>query len=707
MKYFFLPLFLLFFFGEINILKSQPSQILNQNNNLSDSGFSNHYAIILNDEQEIKFSGKAFNLITCTFTRHLKIKLLSQNGVKYLSNIKIPYQTDPTEIIHAPEKRNQRFYLDKIQVNNFTIALIDSNGRKRPTNTTQHAIEYLSTDFYDNRYDTYYDYFYSIEDLKTGDVFDINYKYTVPFGENLVRLSSFRMFLHDSLPKINFRLRLQMDDNIANAIKFVNGGEPDSNYLFKSTRVMVWNKSNLPGCVKETGGRPYLSLPFINVNITPVDMYYRIPYTFDLAVFPLYVFPVYFRQLDHLPIVRSVDYGSTRNQFVGMNSFIKSTTTNIPVDPTGYNHLERIQAVIADEFCFDEDVNYFRRVDNSDGNLGEEAKARVLKDINRTDFYVALLSMLKLGYFTAYPVDKRSGEISPDCVSSMFFSDYLISPSTKDETLHFIYPKSSRYGLYLDELPFFFENVKARLIHLNDYCDLKKPISTSFRETTTPKTPANENLRITLLNMFLDLDSGTVTVVAKVTLSGQFSTLGRGSYLYNVTIPTVNKAYSFKIWEIHPSIKLIDSSVKVLTRIKPFTTEVKARFYCNSILTKHDSGFRISLHNFLPFLTQKGLTTLGRTLDFYPDFQYREDYHLDIKFNKDVELVESINEVYIWNSFGKLTFVVRQKEPKIVSIQASNLVTTDKVNLKDIHDVENIYKQVLELSGASICVRLK
>jgi len=707
MKYFAFTFLSLYLCVKPFIIHSQNVQLTNQADTISGERISFDKTLILNDEQEILFSGKVYSLINCTFTRHLKIKVTTPDAAKRLSKIKIPYSPDPIDIIHAPEKRNQGFFLDKIKINSFTLKVYDSNDHEKPISYSKNISETFSTDFYDNRYDTYYSYYYTIEGLKPGDLLDINYQYTVPFAENLMRLASFRIFFHDSIPKRKLNLRLQIDDNIVNAIKFINGGEPDSVSSDKSSKIFIWNKSNLPGCIKETGSRPYLTLPYVIVNITPVDMYYRTPYTVDLTAIPTYIFPVYYRQLNHLNIVRSVSYGSTRKQFLGLNFFIDSLTSVLPDDGTGYNRLLKIQNFIAEEFRFDDDVQFFRRIENSDGDLGQEAQRKVLKDIHRNDFYVAIVTALKLGYFTAYPVDIRSGEISQDYVTTMFSGDYLITPLLKDNKIHFIYPKSSRFGFFLDELPFFFENVKIRLIHLDDYCDYKKPYDKSFREIRTPKTSINENLRITRLNAFIDIDSGTVDIEAKVTLSGQFSTLGRAAYLYNIDIPTVNKSYSNKIWKISSSVVVRDSSIKVLTNVKPYTTEIKASFSSNSMLTKHDSVFNLSMKNCLPYIAQEGVDSNERVLDYYSDFQFREDYQFELIFNKDIELVKSIKEVYIWNSFGKLTFIVKQKNPRVLSIQSSNLITADKVDPSHIADVKKIFDQIKYLSEAYILVKPK
>jgi hypothetical protein len=667
-----------------------------------ESSWNNHDAIIISDDWEASFSGNRVNYIMYSVKRHLVLKILNLDGVRKYSKLVLPEKRDPLEIIHAPEKRNPGYYLDKIKISGFTLKVTDSSGKEKGCRINLSTEPINSTTYYDNRYVTYYNFVYTFDGLAIGDEADISYEYFVPFQESLSRLTSFRFFFHDSIPKKNFSCRLTIDKDIFTRSLFANGGKPDTVLSNKEEISYRWQKTNLAGCLREPGSRPYLSLPYALFTITPSDLLYNLPYSFDVEFVPIYVLPVYFRESSHYNIVRSIDQKLNNVPFQDFWKFQGKVLEGVAVDETGYNQVQRLVNKIADDFEFVEDVSYFKKDDNEDYQFGSYLLAQQLRDIKRFDTYIALVASLKLGYFTAYPVDKRYGVMTSDFIAPMFYSDYLIAPSLKDGKLHFIYPKSSRYGFYLDELPFYFEDVTVRLVHLDDYRDFKKPIAKEFREMRTPKGIPLNNERETSVIVHINLDSALVRFETRLGLKGQYSTLCRGLYLYNYTVPTINKAYSHKIWNLNDQVELTDSSCKIMRKEAPYTTFVTAVYKCPDLIQSTDSGYIISLQNWFPFIYEPGIRTVDRYLDYYPDFQGKDIYTYELRFNRDITSASLPGEIYKWNSFGKLTFEAKQTGPRTILLTAKYLITADKIPAQKIDDVRVIFEQMANLQFASI-----
>lgn len=163
-------------------------------NHLVELSWNNHDAIILSDDQVFDFTGKRMDFIRYSVTRHLKLKIQTKEGAQKYSEFILPVKFDPLEIIHSPEKRNSGYYLDKMIIKSFTVKVTDSSGKVRECNVTSRANPVIATDFYDNRYVTYYPVTYSLGKLVPGDNVDIRYEFSAPFRENFSRLISFRFF---------------------------------------------------------------------------------------------------------------------------------------------------------------------------------------------------------------------------------------------------------------------------------------------------------------------------------------------------------------------------------------------------------------------------------------------------------------------------------------------------------------------------------
>jgi hypothetical protein len=191
----------------------------------------------------------------------------------------------------------------------------------------------------------------------------------------------------------------------------------------------------------------------------------------------------------------------------------------------------------------------------------------------------------------------------------------------------------------------------------------------------------------------------------RITLKGQYSTLCRGSYLYNCAVPNINKGYSHKIWDLDDRVKVKDSTCKVLSHEAPYKTLVTAVYSCPDLIKSTDSAYSISLQNWFPFIYEPGIRTDERYLDYYPDFQGKDIYTYELHFNKEITISTPPIEIYKWNSFGKLTFEVKQTGPRTLLLTARYLVTADKLQAQKIKEARTIFEQMTVLQEASIKVR--
>jgi len=105
-----------------------------------------------------------------------------------------------------------------------------------------------------------------------------------------------------------------------------------------------------------------------------------------------------------------------------------------------------------------------------------------------------------------------------------------------------------------------------------------QPTFEGFRHIYTPKSPAVSNIRNSRVDVSVDLENLSAAFEAEVYLSGQFSTMTRGLYLYDHKQEKVNNLYNRKVWELNDGVKLISQSAEIRSKDVPFTVKINAEY---------------------------------------------------------------------------------------------------------------------------------
>jgi len=651
-------------------------------------------AIILSENSSIAIIGKKTGFISFIITKKLKIKILNENGVKRFSTIKLPELFDPTYFDHSTEARNIGNYYYSNYTMEFFRAKLNSNTEYSPKASKKE----IQSVFIQNKYNSLFVSEYEIDNIHSGDTLELAYEYSIPFKDNPNTLTSIRVFFNSDLYKEQFNLTLSHPINLITNVGSFNNANPDSVSENKQQKQYFWKRNQLAGCIDEPNSRPYLSLPYFVLSIKPKEYMYTLPYSYEEKFIPSYVMAIYGREASHLNILRSVDQGVKTSQFLQIDKFIASKTEGITNDSLNLQKLKNIHNAITNEFAFANDTDVFKGIDIRDERIGDYLSAQTLRDISRYTTYVALISKIGLNYFTAYLMDKRIGELSETFISPMFDGDYLIAPFLKNGKVHFIYPKKSKFGYYLDELPFYFENTKTQLINVDDYLDYKKPMKEQFRTIKTLSSSVANNSRKSNVMVDVDIENLTTKFDAKILLLGQYSTLTRGLYKSNFIEPSINKKYGQKIWEIDNNAKLIKQEIVSEEKEFPFKTSIKAQYSCNNIVKKEGVVYSISLNNWFNHIICPNFSD-KRYLDFYPDFCGTDTYSYLIQFAKNVKLKQEFQKIEVKNSFGNLVVSIDQPQPNTIRITSYLGVVSEQVSANKANEVKEIFDTIQNLNA--------
>jgi len=669
---------------------------------MTEAKISDMHAIIKQEKNSISVTGKKSGLINFNFRKEITVQILDSAGLKKYSRYLFPESYDPTYIYHASEVRNPVNCFSKIKMISFDAKLKSKTGNeKKPqiliTNNT------IKSAVMNNLYGRYDQPQYVIQNLEIGDELTLVYEYYAPYRDNYEKLTSFRIFFNTSDLIEKYELEISYEKELNTTLKYYNSGDPDTSITSEGVVTLFWKKTNLAGCMDELGSRPYLSLPYLLFTIKPYELLYTLPYSFEEKFIPLYTLAVYNREQDFINILRAIDQGVKDKQYLLIEKFITEQSKDITNDTLGYQILVKLVNFISDEFIYDPDTAVFKGDDIRKERLGEYIEGKTIREISRFNLYAALISKAGLGYYSGYLVDKRVGEICNEFITPMFENDFLLVPVLKNQTVQLVIPKKSRFGYYISETPFYYENVKVRLVSLADYKDIKSPIFEGFRSMFTPSSNMEENDRKCNVKVDVDLDQLSASFFTKIILRGQYSTLCRPVYQYDICDNTINPMYCKKIYDFIPDVKLIKKEVNIAEKVFPFKTEVNLQYSSENLVKKISDGkYKIDLANLFQHIIYENFNSENRTLDFYADFVGKDMYTYFFTFNKNIEVTKAISKVDISNDFGDLIVDVDFSQTNQLRITTYFLVKSEKVPVAKIEQVKNIYDKIVELNNSSI-----
>ena len=297
--------------------------------------------------------------------------------------------------------------------------------------------------------------------------------------------------------------------------------------------------------------------------------------------------------------------------------------------------------------------------------------------------------------------------VNDDFFIPMWDNDYILAVLLKNNTIHYIYPKKSKYGYYLNEIPFYFENTQARLVNINDYRNYETPIKEESRLITLPNSSIKDNIRRS--NILVNINLGTLSTIfkAKIYLSGQYSTLMRGLYQCNHKDKSINKLYQQKIWELNKEVNLINEETKVISKEFPFPTEVNTQYSFKNLLEVNKDTFSLNLKGWFNHVIYKDFNIKYRHLDFYPDFCGQDSYVYYLKFNKNIKLLSSFKNMDIQNDFGELKFSVEQTQANAVKISSFFTVKNSVIAVDKIETVKEIYDKIQNMNNSYLVFTLE
>ncbi len=710
--------------------------------------FANEDAVILHDNSHWEIRDIQN---TTLYSKYQQIKFLSQKGIEEFATITIPESIDPSrEYSDLPIWKHEDTYRPKyfdLEIRYVHARIIKPDGKTKnvvPKNRfSQEHIE-LNTQ---QRFA--YAYHFDFAQLEVGDVLEIEYLYFLPFVFDWRRI-----FFHSDLPKQNCELKISHAGRTLLMFDYANGAEPkDINKEKKRpyTNTYTWTFENLSGCINEIGARPHKDLPHITYYLH--NKAYGDWKNEEIVNFKPYSWNYFAYNLVTLRQNNKVSALQLSPEEIALNKFYKTSVASVgegkPLQNLMYLHevltedfryankkghyantdkrisklSDRYREKLVQEISHHSiykgvfnrlsetlfaDVNFQGHVGTTDAKLKKipaTLKNKILYNTNRDAIYRGIFNRLEEEYFQVSISDARVGAINPDICLPVLGDNQLFAIKYS-EHLFYVYPKNTRFGYTINELPFYLEDANALHIH---QMTKAHGLLNNVQLYKTPKSTAADNYRKSSVKAAIDLKQLTASLEAKVILSGQYATLLRGLYQYNAKDSTINQRYTHKINQ--PSSKTSSGKPKVtFNKQYPFKTDVRVNYRIPNLIQKgKNNTYAIKLAPLLKHIIYEKFNENNRTQTFYTDFVGRDTYHYLLSFKQAITIPDTYADlpIKIETALGEYHFVIEQMNDHGLRILSDFKVNAEQIAANEIDAVADIYKTIEKVEGSKIVVKLK
>jgi hypothetical protein len=673
------------------------------------SQFSSEDAVILEEKNIIRIDKNNFFFIE----KYMRIKLLTAKGAQQLSKITLPESFDPQydyrELPFGNSDRSRKHWYYDMSVTFFAARTIKSDGSVKELEVKDRIIagkQFTGKTYYNN-----YVYEFDLGGQQANDELEIRYKYVVPSGDYFSG-SSERFFFHGPYPKQDHNLSITYDKDLRYYFFVQNGASPIDTTIADPADPEVglaWHSENLFAIKNEPGALLHKDLPYVRFyrhyndygvrsKKDPRLMVKVLPYTWHYFSDKL---RSYRKDADDAMLTH------TDKNTLGLKKLYESSLEGL-ADTSAAMRFGKVHSVISNDFDF---VSYYTRYkqDNYLYGPGEAAATKVLYEQDRYSVYFKLLQRTGRMYYLAIVPDKRIEEIDfgnffPPLAAQRVFC------LTMGKDIFYYFPKFARFGYETNELPFYLENVKTVLVPRNmDEIFKHRLNEPQPKFLLSPNSDESSNTRSVTAQVNVSTAASSASVDARISLTGQFSTMTRPAYLYNLSDSSANPKYGLRIFDTGKNIKLLQNELSSRSAVFPFKTTFKVKYEAESALIKNeDETLSVDLTGWFHHIIYDDFSAASRKLTFYPDFKMSDTFRYRIKFDRKVSMLNAAEyEGKTENAFGKYSLRFTQVSGDEIEVESSFIVKADQVPASETGQVEDIYKRIEKLNKGVLKVKVE
>lgn len=633
--------------------------------------------------------------------RYIRFKILNKSGVENFKYFIMPQSFDVAKSIFSipryidAAKRFPIIEIDDIKV--FDMRIIKPDGRKINIEPIDSLVQFN----FKIQHVTYkrFKVYFKIPPLEVDDELEVYYKCDL-YGN--------RIFFNNEYPKVKFDLKIRNVSNYYKILPYNQSFKTDSSeekigndvyyiYSFKANNLLPvgnkWNSKLYENCAYISFYRSN-KLPVYNSKKTLIG-YREYDWRFGLKSFTGFK-----REYNHFDYT---DVNTTAYNNLHKHIFNTSPDTSI------YSQIKTFNEYINNEFDYLYDLELITGDDMRLLNIGKNLNKKILRRFGTDNVYIEILDRINVDYYLMIMTDNRVSNINYNKYSDDYISPGMLAFQYKNG-IYFLTVKSHRFGHHLNEVPFYYENTNMilvpRTVQLDKYSGLREKYLPNLIYYKIPPSTESENQRVYNILSNVNLDSSSTTFNCKLKLSGQFSTLIRGNYIYEYVDSIVHGDYYRKIYNISSNSKLLEKSKTYESDIFPFNANFNFKYSDNTIIKKtNDSLVVLKLENLFQHVIEKEIDTLVSN-DFYFDFKQSDIFRYNLKFNQKVKLQNSeIQDIQTF-TFGKYNFSIRQISENDILIESSLIIDNEKVNNNDLMQIVSLNNKITEIDKMVLNIKI-
>ena len=655
---------------------------------------------VLDDKLSIRIKNTKAQNLSLFFERRQVIRFGSDADILEHGRFVLPESLDPafdSQLKPADQKDGgpQPLWFN-VRLDHFAARIIRANGTWGEIGVFSgvHREEVRTP----RSMETAWSYTLDLQAISPGDVVEVRWKYMVPYNnywegssgwrgfqwmDNWARLTSWRIFFHGDLPirEQTFSVAYHLKHGL------VLGGTPPNNKKEDGDNVVVtWSNKSLPACTNEVNARLAADLPFVTVRLAPEDTRYftRDRYSGIAHQQPYWMYVLRMREAKAFFWKQFAHKRVPDHQNKLFNDFVSGFTGRGPnLDKARL--MERMHEEIATNFTYDDDQDWFNDIDHGLPRMGDQVHEKRLRNISRYDIYAKLANAIDAPYSTAYLLDKRVGTMNDHWLTPLWANEFLVGVRDENDVL-WMHPKCSPSGTLANELPFYWQGAPALLMDLEqlamDYPD--PPLFVDL-----PVSDVNGNVRG--IEYAVEVDGAQSTGSVRVFLSGQFSTLGRGSYAELPMDGSVNPLYGSVAYDragIVPGVKIPSH----LDTDPPFRFRTGADVDLPALVTTgNDDLFSVDLSRFFAHVVPKDFYAAERDLPFYWDFPQDDRLIIELHFQGPVNVLNAEElERSASTPNASIERTVTQLSPHSIRVESRLLVIAEREEVSDAVQLEEL-----------------
>lgn len=646
---------------------------------------------VLSDSVRISFRSAKQRFMTVFVERHQVVRFDDRATIERFGTISLPESFDPAhdrqDLPLVDRGTTPRPLYISPTVVEFAARVIGSAERARELACEGRVIAQkvrLGT-----RLHGAWNYSITPQGIMPGDTVEIHWTCRIPFAENMNHFLCWRYFFEGPLPKRVAHLRLEGEAR--GAVPSHWGIAPDSTALADGMARSWWTLHHLPGTLGEVNARPH-DRPHLVMG-PPVNSGW---FTHRMASgqvvdVPPWVNVLRRREQKAFWWRRVAEKKVPDAQTNRMRDFIARYSDRDP-----FMQAAAVHNAIARDFTYQDDYLWYADKDLSLPKTGNQMRDGELREISRYDLYSKYLSLLKLKYYTAYVYDKRVGRITLDHLSPLWDNEwmFLLNDSGTAITFH---PKKRRFGLFANELPFYWEGTQALVGDVDKlWRDEQMAPELGLKPELIPIATMRPELnqRGTDLVLMADLAAGTLALTGRVMLSGQYSTLCRSAWLYHEIDSTIDPIYARTLRDV-PGITDVEVVAGEPETVAPYriTMEVNANMD-QRLGAVNDSIRVIDLSGLVVHALPRDFHSAGRDYDFHFDFLGGDLSTYTITFDRPVQLLQQDCELPDTERqrFGSLVTHVRQLDATTIEVAEALMIKQERVAASDAAALESFLR---------------